>query len=254
MSAPEFTDRIRNRQQAIGYWIMLDAPTATERIARVGYDYLVVDAQHGLLGYTGIRNALLAIDAGATAAPLVRVEQNDPFAIGQVLDAGARGVIVPLIDTPQDAAAAVRAAKYPPEGERSFGPMRSALRIGPAPAEANAAVVVLAMIETPAGLDNVEAICATPGIDGVYVGPADLRLAVGGRSPSDASADEAFEAAVRRISAAAEQAGISAGFHTHDGADAGRRLDQGYTFVTVAGDLVHLEQAAKTHLSRARGD
>jgi 4-hydroxy-2-oxoheptanedioate aldolase len=250
----EFTDRIRNRRQAIGYWIMLDAPTATERIARVGYDYVVVDAQHGLLGYTGIRNALLSIDAGATSAPLVRVERNDPFFVCRALDAGASGVIVPLVDTPADAADAVHAAKYPPEGERSFGPMRSALRIGPAPAEANETVVVLAMIETPDGLDNVEAICATPGIDGVYVGPADLRLAVGGSSPSDASVDEAFEAAVVRIAAAAEAAGISAGIHTHEGEDAKRRLDQGFTYATVAGDLVHLEQAAKAHLSRARGE
>ncbi|MFC7341542.1 HpcH/HpaI aldolase family protein [Saccharopolyspora griseoalba] len=249
----EFTDRIRNRQRAIGYWIMLDAPPATERIARLGYDYVVVDAQHGLLGSTGTRNALLAIDAGAVSAPLVRVQQNDPFAIGQALDAGACGVVVPLVDTPEDAAAAVRAAKYPPEGGRSFGPMRSALRIGPAPAEANETVVVLVMIETPQGLDNVEAICATPGIDGVYVGPADLRLAVGGSSPSDPSVDGEFEAAAARIAAAAEAAGISAGFHTRDGEEAERRLGQGYTYATVAGDLVHLEQAAKAHLSRARG-
>lgn len=254
MSAPEFTSRIRNRQRSIGYWIMLDAPMATERIARVGYEYVVVDAQHGLLGYTGISNALLAIDAGATSAPLVRVEQNDPFAIGRVLDAGAVGVIVPLIDTAEDAAAAVRAARYPPEGGRSFGPMRSALRIGPTPAEANEAVTVLAMIETPAGLANVEAICATPGLDGVYVGPADLRLAVGGESATDPAVDDAFEAALGRIAKAADDAGIAAGIHTHAGEEAKRRLDQGYTYATVAGDVVHLEQAAKTHLTQARGD
>lgn len=254
MSALEFARRVRNRQHAIGYWVVLDDPIATERLARLGYDYVAVDAQHGLMGYTGIRNAMLAIDAGATSAAMVRVEQNDPFAIGRVLDAGATGVIVPLIDTAEDAAAAVRATRYPPEGRRSYGPMRAQLRVGPAPAEANESVLLLAMIETPQGLRNVAEICATPGLDGIYVGPSDLRLAVGGETSTDPAVDEVFEQAVEKIAKAAEAAGIAAGIHTPNGEVARRRLEQGYTFASVASDLVHLEQAAKAHLSAARGD
>ncbi|WP_329380063.1 HpcH/HpaI aldolase family protein [Streptomyces sp. NBC_01716] len=254
MSALEFAHRVRTRQQAIGYWVVLDDPVATERLARLGYDYVAVDAQHGLIGYTGIRNAMLAIDAGATSAALVRVEQNDPFAIGRVLDAGATGVIVPLIDSADDAAAAVRATRYPPEGRRSYGPMRSQLRVGPKPAEANESVLVLAMIETPQGLDNVAEICATPGLDGIYVGPSDLRLAVGGETSTDPAVDEVFEQAVAKIAKAAETAGIAAGIHTPNGEIARRRLAQGYTFASVASDLTHLEQAARDHLSAARGD
>ncbi|AUA08740.1 aldolase [Streptomyces sp. SID8361] len=254
MSALEFARRVRNRQHAIGYWVVLDDPIATERLARLGYDYVAVDAQHGLMGYTGIRNAMLAIDAGATSAAMVRVEQNDPFAIGRVLDAGATGVIVPLIDSAEDAAAAVRATRYPPEGRRSYGPMRAQLRVGPKPAEANESVLLLAMIETPQGLRNVAEICATPGLDGIYVGPSDLRLAVGGETSTDPAVDEVFEQAVEKIAKAAEAAGIAAGIHTPNGEVARRRLEQGYTFASVASDLVHLEQAAKAHLSAARGD
>ncbi|WP_069868423.1 HpcH/HpaI aldolase family protein [Streptomyces malaysiensis] len=254
MSALEFARRVRNRQHAIGYWVVLDDPIATERLARLGYDYVAVDAQHGLIGYTGIRNAMLAIDAGATSAAMARVEQNDPFAIGRVLDAGATGVIVPLIDSAEDAAAAVRATRYPPEGRRSYGPMRAQLRVGPGPAEANESVLLLAMIETPQGLRNVAEICATPGLDGIYVGPSDLRLAVGGETSTDPAVDEVFEQAVEKIAKAAEAAGIAAGIHTPNGEVARRRLEQGYTFASVASDLVHLEQAAKAHLSAARGD
>ena len=161
--ATEFARKIRAREQAVGYWAVLDAPVATERIGRLGYDYVALDAQHGLLGYSGVLNGLMAIDAGHTAVGMVRVEDNNFTAIGKALDAGAVGVIVPLVNTAADAAAAVAAAKYPPLGGRSYGPMRSALRIGPVPADANAATLVFAMIETPEGLANVKEICATPG-------------------------------------------------------------------------------------------
>ena len=158
-----FARRIRDRQPAFGYWVVQDAPVATERIARLGYDYVVLDGQHGLLGYSGILHGLTAIDAGATSVGLVRVEANNPTPIGRALDAGAGGVIVPLIDTAADAADAVSAARYPPTGRRSFGPTRAALRVGPDPADADAAVVVFAMIETAAGLQNVAEICASAG-------------------------------------------------------------------------------------------
>lgn len=249
----DFARRVRARDAIVGYWVVLDSPVATERIARLGYDYVCFDAQHGLLDYKGLLAGLTAVDAGGESVGLVRVASNDPFFIGQSLDAGAAGIIVPLVNTAEDAARAVASAKYPPLGVRSYGPMRSALRVGPTPADSNEATVVLAMIETPQGLENVEAIASTPGIDGLYIGPSDLRIAVGGASTTDASVDEAFEAAVERIDQAAEAAGITAGFHTASGQVAAQRLAQGFTFVTVSSDLVHLELAAKAHLEVARG-
>ncbi|MFD7154804.1 HpcH/HpaI aldolase/citrate lyase family protein [Kribbella sp. NPDC059898] len=257
MSANDFALKVRAREQLVGYWITLDSPAAAERIGRLGYDYVVLDAQHGLIGYQGLVTGLLAIDAGSSIGPrpsvgLVRVEANDPTPIGRALDAGAIGVIVPLIDTAADVARAVRAAKYPPAGARSFGPMRAALRIGPVPADSNDATVVLAMIETALGLENVAEICATPGLDGVYVGPSDLSLALGARFPGDPDVDGPFEEALELIARTAREAGVAAGIHTFDGESAKRRLAQGYTFATVASDLSHLEAIAAAHLETAR--
>jgi 4-hydroxy-2-oxoheptanedioate aldolase len=247
-----FATRIRNRERAVGYWSVLDAPAATERIARIGYDYVVLDGQHGLIGYSGIVQGLMAIDAGASAVGLVRVDANHATPIGRALDAGAGGVIVPLIDTAADAAAAVRAARYPPAGRRSYGPTRAAVRIGPVPAEADANVVVLAMIETAAGLENVAEICAVRGLDGVYVGPSDLRLSIGGATPGDPELDDTFDAALAAIRGAAEAAGIAVGIHTFDGRTARQRLVEGFTFVSIDGDLGHLVGTAAAHLESVR--
>lgn len=251
-AAADFAQRVRAREPLVGYWVMLDAPPATERLATLGYDFVCLDAQHGLIGYSGLLAGLMAIDAGGRSVGLVRVGANDPFLIGQALDAGAAGVIVPLINTADDARRALAAARYPAYGVRSYAPMRAGLRIGPVPADADRSVVVLAMIETHDGLANVEEICAVEGLDGIYVGPYDLRLALGGAYPTDPSLDEAFEEAVRRINRAAQQAGVCAGFHTFDGAAAAMRLEQGFTLATVCCDLTHLEQVAAEHLRAAR--
>jgi 4-hydroxy-2-oxoheptanedioate aldolase len=257
VNANDFARKVRAREKLVGYWVTLDSPAAAERLGRLGYDYIVLDGQHGLIGYQGLMTGLLAIDAGAAIGPrrtvgMVRVEANDPTPIGRALDAGATGVIVPLVNGADDVARAVQAAKYPPAGARSFGPMRAALRIGPVPADSNDATVVIAMIETPLGLRNVAEICATPGLDGVYVGPSDLGLALGAAFPGDPGIEGPFEEAVELIARTAREAGIAAGIHTFDGESAKKRLDQGYTFATVASDLSHLEAIAAAHLDTAR--
>ncbi|MDF3305801.1 aldolase/citrate lyase family protein [Rhodococcus sp. T2V] len=253
MSAQEFAARLRGRERIVGYWSVIDSPVSTEWLAHVGWDYIALDLQHGLIGYSGMVAGLTAIDASGSTVGMIRVESNDPTPIGRALDAGAAGVIVPLVNTAEEAAKAVAAATYPPTGVRSYGPMRSQLRIGPTPAEADRDTVVVVMIETPQGLANVEEICAVPGLDGVYVGPSDLRLAVGGAHPNDPSVDDEFEAAVTRVREAAAAAGIAAGIHTADGSVAARRLAEGYTFATVASDLTHLKAASAAHLKAATG-
>ena len=250
--AADFAARVRRREQVLGYWVMLDAPPATERLARTGYDYVVLDAQHGLIDYGGLVQGLTAIDAAGSAVGMVRVDANDLAAIGHALDAGAAGVIVPLVSSADEAAAAVRATRYPPDGARSFGPLRSGLRIGPDPAVSNGAVVVLAMIETAEGLADVARIAATPGLDGLYIGPNDLRLALGGATPDDPAYDEQLEAALVAVREACEAAGIAVGIFTTSGEAAAQRLREGFTFVTVAFDLAHLEQAARDHLGVAQ--
>ncbi|BAH52949.1 HpcH/HpaI aldolase family protein [Rhodococcus opacus] len=254
MSAQDFAARLRGRERIVGYWSVIDSPVSTEWLAHVGWDYIALDLQHGLIGYSGMVAGLTAIDASGSSVGMVRVESNDPTPIGRALDAGAAGVIVPLVNTAEEAARAVASAIYPPTGIRSYGPMRSQLRIGPTPADANRDTVLVVMIETPQGLANVEEICAVPGLDGVYVGPSDLRLAVGGAHPNDPSVDDEFEAALVRVREAAAAAGIAAGIHTPDGSVAARRLAEGYTFATVASDLTHLKAVSAAHLEAATGE
>jgi len=251
--AAEFITKAKRGDTVFGYWSVLDSPISTERIAMTGYDYVAIDGQHGLLGYSGILSNLMAIDAAYGPAGLVRVEANDAAVIGQALDAGARGVIVPLVNSADDARKAVRAARYPGAGLRSYGPMRSGLRVGPTPADSDASVLVLVMIETTEGLANVEEICEADGIDGVYIGPSDLCLAVGGKFPNDPDVSEQFNAALDRVKNAAHSKGLIAAIHTPNGETARQRADQGFTFMTIASDLTHLEQAAREHLSHARG-
>lgn len=253
----DFVRRLRDRERLIGYWLVLDAPAATERLARSGYDYLVLDAQHGLIGYDGLVGGLTAIDAGSSTADsptagVVRVEANHPTPIGKALDAGAQAVIVPLIDTAEQAVDAVRAARFPPRGVRSYGPSRAALRLGTVPADHDTGTAVIAMIETAGALDNVGAICETPGLDGVYVGPSDLSLGLGGRYRGDPEIEKDFEAALATVAEAAAKAGISAGIHCQDGAAARQRLGQGYTYASISCDLDHLEAAAAAHLAATR--
>jgi 4-hydroxy-2-oxoheptanedioate aldolase len=246
-----FVQRLRDREQVIGYWVSSDNPPMTERLARLGYDYICLDLQHGMIDYSGCVLGLIAIDAGSSAG-VVRVPGNDPVWIGRALDAGAQAVVVPLVDSADEAAAAVRACRYPPHGRRSYGPVRSALRVGPDPSDADNAVACIVMIETPRGLADISEICAVPGVDAVYVGPSDLALAVGASRPQDGPDLPEFNQALKRIVATAENAGIAAGLHCHNGEAAARALSAGFTFVSVSNDLTHLSAAAADHLRQAR--
>jgi len=252
VSRSEFAARARRRERVVGYWLTLDSPVLAERLAGVGFDYVVLDAQHGELDGRAQVAALIAVDAVRGAVALVRVEANLATPIGRALDSGAAGVIVPLINSAADAAAAVAAARYPPAGIRSFGPLRSDLPIGPDPAEVNSSVLVLAMIETAAGLASVEEIAATPGLDGIYIGPSDMSLGVGAAYPGDPATAGDLDVAVDRIRAACDANGIIAGIHTPSGEVAAERLAGGFTFVTVAHDVGHLVAAAQSHLAVAR--
>lgn len=253
----DFVRRVREREQLVGYWMLADSPVMAERLARVGYDYLCMDQQHGLMGYQGIRDGLMAIDAGGTLGPrvtvgLVRTAANDLYCIGQALDAGAAGVIVPMIDDAEAAREAVRNSKYPPLGRRSYGPMRAQLRRSGDLARANDTTLVAVMIETASGLEHVEEIAAVPGVDALYVGPYDLTIAVGGGDPDDPSAVAARDAALDRILQSGHGAGKAVGIHADDGDSAAERLALGFDFISIEGDLVHLEQIAQVHLASAR--
>lgn len=253
VTTAEFTARARRREPVVGYWMTLDSPVLAERLAGIGYDYLVLDAQHGEHDARAQLVGLLAVDAAAGSAGLVRVEANLATPIGRALDLGAAGVIVPLINTADDAATAVAAARYPPRGIRSYGPLRSDLRIGPTPAESDDTVLVLAMIETADGLENLEEIAGTPGLDGVYVGPSDLSIGLGAAYPGDPAIADSFSRALARIREVCDREGIIAGIHTPSGEAAAARLAEGFTLATVAHDVGHLVDSARRHLAVTRG-
>src|SRR3712207_2263361 len=159
---------------AYGSWLVVPGSFGAELMARVGVDYVCVDGQHGILGYDAMVPMFQAISA-AGVAPITRVVQNDPGEIGKALDAGAWGVIVPLVSNAQEAARAVAACRYPPRGMRSYGPVRASAATGLSdPDELGAEALCLVMVETREGLNNVEEIAATPGLDGIYIGPGDL--------------------------------------------------------------------------------
>ncbi|MFF4550036.1 HpcH/HpaI aldolase/citrate lyase family protein [Streptomyces sp. NPDC001406] len=251
---PGFAARLRRREPLVGYWISLDSPVATERVAGLGYDYIGVDGQHGVPHQPGWQAAMLAVDARGRSAGVIRVPSPDPVAIGVALDTGARGVIVPMVESAGQARDAVRACRHHPAGTRSLaGPVRAELRLGSVPAEIDDRVACVVMIETAAALDDLEAICGTDGLDAVYVGPADLSAALGARWFGDPAAADALEDALERITQTARRHGIACGIHVPDGESAAKRLAEGFTFATVSSDITHLQQAATAHLRAARG-
>lgn len=242
----------RAGQQTVGGWLSLANANSAEAMAHAGFDWLVVDLQHGLLDYSDLRTMLPAISTSSTT-PLVRVSANDPAEIMKALDAGAMGVIVPMVNNRAEAAAAVAATRYPPQGSRSFGPIRAALYGGVGyAAQANDQIACIVMVETREGIDKVDEIAATPGLGGIYIGPSDLALALG-LPPKGDTDDTLHLETVGRIFAAARKHKVPIGIHTSGLAWTQKRLAAGFDFVTLGSDLGFMTQAAINDLTAAKG-
>jgi 4-hydroxy-2-oxoheptanedioate aldolase len=236
---------------AFGLWSVMPGTIGAEILAKAGADYVCVDQQHGVIDYGSMAPMFQAIRAGG-AAPITRVLSNDPFLIMKALDAGSWGVIVPLVNSAEDAARAVSACRYPPQGIRSFGPVLAADVIGSRdPEELGGEVVCLVMVETREALERVGEIAATPGLDGVYIGPSDLALSLG-LTPTLEIMEGEHEAAVRRIREACHEHGIAAGIHAPSGEWARRHAQAGFDLITVASDAPLLRAAASREMTAAR--
>lgn len=236
---------------AFGLWSAIPSSFSAEIVAGAGVDYVCVDQQHGVIDYGSMAPMFQAIRAGG-AAPITRVLSNDPFLIMKALDAGSWGVIVPLVNSAEDAARAVSACRYPPQGIRSFGPVLAADVIGSRdPEELGGKVVCLVMVETREALERVGEIAATPGLDGVYIGPSDLALSLG-LTPTLEIMEGEHEAAVRRIREACHEHGIAAGIHAPSGEWARRHAQAGFDLITVASDAPLLRGAASREMTTAR--
>ena len=234
---------------AYGAWLMIPSAVSAEALAREGYDYVCVDMQHGLIGYETALAMLQSISA-TESMPFVRVPANDFATIGKMLDAGAMGVIIPMVNSAAEAREAVRACRYFPKGARSWGPTRATMYAG-ADYYPNAddEVACIPMIETKQAVDALDEILAVAGIDCAYVGPSDLSVTLG--LPPGPDNDGAFEEARLLIARKCKEHGVVAGMHANASLAAKHRA-AGYQMITISADLSALTQRAATDLRVAR--
>ncbi|RDH75064.1 2,4-dihydroxyhept-2-ene-1,7-dioic acid aldolase [Mycolicibacterium moriokaense] len=238
----------RRGETVLGAWCTLPDPFAAEIFGRQGYQYVCIDQQHGMIDDSTAFPMIQAVTASG-AAPIVRVRWNEPGAIMSVLDAGALGVVVPMIETREDAIAAVRACRYPPTGLRSYGPIRARDVMASTDPDVLADVACIVMIETERALADLDQIVSTPGIDGVYIGPSDLALSLGEKPGSTAPiVDETIE----RVAQTCREHGVAIGMHTPAGAVARRYVERGFDFATVFSDAGLIAAAAREQLDVAR--
>jgi 4-hydroxy-2-oxoheptanedioate aldolase len=245
-------DKLNEGRPLFGAWAAMGSPFSAEIMCSEGPDYVCIDQQHGLADYGLLLHMLRAIEAFGVA-PLTRVLSNDPALIGQALDAGAQGVIVPMVNNAEEAARAVSGCRYPPQGVRSFGPTRAALALGSTDVAAlGQGALCLVMVETRQGLENIKEIVQTPGLDGVYIGPADLALGLG-LTPNLETSNPEHEAAIELILKTCLENGVLAGIQCSAGKAAYRMAQRGFRIVTFAKDSALIATGIRQELEIANG-
>lgn len=248
-------EKIASGRRVVNGWLSVASPHIAETLAQQGYDSLTIDLQHGAIDYAAAFQMLQAI-SNSPAMPMVRVPWNDPAHLMKVLDAGAYGVICPMINTAEEAEAFVSACRYPPRGMRSFGPNRAVIyaQAGSSRAYASGAdaqIMLLAMIETRKGLENLDAIIATPGLDGIYIGPGDLSLSLGHPPTMAPNAPEVL-GAMQSVLTKARAAGRIAAVHTDGPQTALVRFGEGFQLCTLQGDVRLMSDAAAAQTKAVR--
>jgi 4-hydroxy-2-oxoheptanedioate aldolase len=237
---------------AVNGWLAIPNSFSAETMAHQGWDSLTIDLQHGVVDYAAMVTMLQAISTTATV-PVVRVPWLEPGIIMKTLDAGAYGVICPMVNTREDAQKFVAWSSYAPRGTRSFGPVRALLYGGPDyPQHANDTIVRFAMIETAQALDNLDDILSVEGLDAIYIGPSDLSLSLGCSPLFDDVEPRAAEA-IDHILARAKAHGLVAGIHNGTPAAALGRIAKGFQFVTVSSDARLMAAGAQQVLGAMRG-
>jgi len=244
----------REDRTAVNAWLTIPSGHSAEVMANQGWDSVTVDTQHGLIHFDTALECLRAIST-TNAVPMARVPWNEPGIIMKLLDSGALGIICPMINTPDEAAELVSYCRFAHDGgARSFGPTRALMSVGPDYVkDSKNLVLVIGMIETQQALENVESIAATPGLDGLYIGPGDLSLSLG-LTPHQDSREPIMVEAQERILAAAKSNGLIAGIHNASGPYAREMGEKGFDLVTVSNDTRLLAAAAKAAITAARGE
>ncbi|WP_338177529.1 aldolase/citrate lyase family protein [Candidatus Dormiibacter inghamiae] len=239
----ELRRRLRSGRPLLGAWCVIPDSFTAELIGRAGYDWACLDMQHGMIREEHLGPMLQALQLTGTPA-LVRVPWNEPGRLMKALDAGAEGVIVPMIDSPEDAVRAVQACRYPPAGNRSWGPIRAALGVADySPATANESVVVTLMIETVGAVQHLDQILSVPGVDAAYVGPQDLSLTHGLRPTPTATEPEHIEL-IRSVLEACGRHDVVPGLFCGDLESATEWRRRGFRLTNILSDSQLLRQGA----------
>ena len=254
MSDSSIREALLARRPCFGTWMQFGHPGIAEVLSTAGFSWIAADCEHGEMDEKDVASLVRAVH-GRGVAPLVRVRENDTLAIRRVLDLGATGVIVPLVNSAAEAHAAVRAATYPPRGIRGFAFHRGndyGVHFDEYIDRANREISVVTMVESREAVENIDEILAVEGLDGVFVGPYDLGGSYGVVGRTD---DPVITAALVRVVEACEKAGKAAGTHVVLPAPSAIRsaIDAGFTFIALGMDDVFLEQGARAALEAARG-
>lgn len=238
-------------KKAINGWCSIPSPYLAEIMANQGFDSVTVDVQHGMIHFETALGMFQGIST-TNATPLARCPWNEPGILMKLLDAGAWGIICPMINSREECEAFVGACHYPPDGYRSLSAVRAGFYGGPDYRQkANETILTIAMIETRKALDNLKEIVATPGLDAVFIGPNDLAFSMG-YEPKPQPTDPEVVDAIQRICDEAHKAGIKAGTHVFRGEDVKPAFAQGFDFVSLSNDMRLLTSAAADILAKAR--
>ena len=236
---------------AINAWCSIPSAVTAEMMSMNDFDSITIDMQHGLVDYQAALN-MLQVFSGSEKTPMVRVPWNEPGIIMKSLDAGALGIICPMINTPEDATNFVGATRYAPEGHRSSGPTRALMVHGASyQDEANEKIISLAMIETVEALENVEKIAATEGLTGIYIGPSDLSISMGFNPGLDRVEPEMISA-INKIYDACKNNNIKVGIHCLSPSYLKEKLSNGYDLATLASDVRIYAEGLSNKIKEAR--
>ena len=248
MRKNKLKELFKSGKPIINSWLSVPSSFSAEVMANQGWDSLTIDMQHGLIDYPNAVNMLQAISTTETT-PMARVNWNEPGQIMKILDAGCYGIICPMVSNKKEAEKFIQACQYPPKGYRSFGPIRATIYGGNDYAKnANDEILKLAMIETKEALHKLDEILDTPNLDGIYIGPADLSLAVGEEPGFDKQESTKAYKEILKILDAAKKRNLLAGIHNGTPEYAQKMIDKGFNLVTVGSDSRYITSGAKYDL------
>ena len=243
---------LKEGKPAIGTWMNLASVGAAEVLAHAGWDWIVVDTEHGAVGIESLHNMFVAIGTTSTI-PMCRVPWNDPAQIKRVLDAGSYGVVIPMVNSPEEAKAAVAACKYPPEGIRSAGGGRWRFWAGADyPQYANEEILVVVQIEHIDAVRRVREILSVPGVDACFIGPNDLAWSMNLQFAAG-EARKAHEEAIQEVLRGAKDVGVPAGIHARSPEEVVERIQQGFQYIACLADHHFMFNAASAAAKFIRG-